>query len=74
MSYCGDFLKFISRPSLACMASGKGKFQFSVVPIQKGGSKIGNISLESCSQISEETRRIHYSIWFTGRKQNLNDH
>lgn len=33
------------------------RFQFSVMPSQEGGRKVGNIHLESCSQMLKETRR-----------------
>ena len=39
-----------------------------MISSQKGGRKIGNISLESCSQILEKTR-IQDSVPFAGRKQ-----
>lgn len=39
----------------------------------KSGRKIGNASLETCSQIFEETRRIQDLIQFIGREQNLKD-
>ena len=37
------------------------------------GRKIENISLESCSQILEETRRIQHPIQLAGTKQNIKD-
>ena len=36
-----------------------------MTPNQKGGRKIVNISLESCSQILEEIKRIQDSVQFT---------
>ena len=35
--------------------------------------KIGNMSLESCSQIFEEIRRIQDPVQFTDKQQNLKD-
>lgn len=37
---------------------GIGQFYFSMISSHKGGRKIGNDSLDSCSQILKETRRI----------------
>ena len=37
----------------------------------KSERKIGNIRVESCSQILEESGRIQDLVQFTGRKQNL---
>ena len=42
----------------------KGQSLFLVIPIQKGWEKIGNVSLESCNQIIEDTRRIQDLVWF----------
>ena len=53
------------------MALEKGKVCFSMIPRQNGGIKIENISMESCSQILEETKRIQDPVQFTDRKQNL---
>lgn len=44
-----------------------------MIPSHKGGRKTGHVSLESCSQILEETRRIYDPFQFTGKKQNLKD-
>lgn len=57
--------------ALVCRASGKGQLWFSMIPNQSG-RKIGNVSLESYSQIFEETRKIQDPVQFT-EKQNLKD-
>lgn len=44
-----------------------------MIPSQKGGRKIGNVTLESCSKILEEIRKIQNPVQFTGREQNLGD-
>ena len=62
-------LKFIaSCPALACMALGKGQCWFHSDSKSKERERIGNASLESSSQICEETRRIEDPVQFTGRK------
>lgn len=38
-----------------------------MIPTQEDGRKIGNVSMESCSQISEESRIVRYLVWFGGR-------
>lgn len=61
-------LKFISSFQLsACMTSEKGLFWFSMIPTQEDGRKIGNVSMESCSQILEESRIVQDLVWFGGR-------
>lgn len=62
-------LKFISSSEASvCRGSGKGKFLFSVIPgFSKESKKFGNISLESCSQIWEKTRTIHFLVQFSGK-------
>ena len=47
----------LSCPTSACIASGKGKFWFSMIASQKDGRKSGNLTLESCSQILEENEK-----------------
>ena len=42
-------------------------------PELEGGRKIENISLESCSQILEGTRRIQHPFQLAGTKQNIKD-
>lgn len=38
-----------------------------MIPTQEDGRKIGNVSMESCSQILEESRIVRYLVWFGGR-------
>ena len=47
----------------------KGQVQFSVIPNENDGKKIENISLEICSQIFQETRRIQDPVQLTDIKQ-----
>lgn len=71
MSCCGDLSEILSScPTLVCMDLEKKDSFSSTIPSQKGERKIGNLSLESCSQISEKMR-IQYLPQFIGRKQNL---
>ena len=52
-------LKFMSSPpALASRPSGNGRFSFSVMPRPNSSSRMRNISLQPCGQISEETERI----------------
>ena len=68
MICCGDFLKYISgHPGFTYRTSGKGQFSFFVLSSQKGGRKMGNVILESCGHILEETRRIQDLDQFLGR-------
>ena len=39
----------------------KQQFEFSVIPRQTDGIKIGNISLENCGLILEKTREIQHT-------------
>ena len=60
-------LKFILRylPSV-CKASEKKAGLVAMIPSQRGGRKFGNTSLESCSQVVEETRKIQDTVQFSG--------
>ena len=37
-----------------------------MIPTQEHGRKIGNVSMESCSQILEESRIVQDLVWFGG--------
>ena len=59
VSWCDDFSE-VHIKSFSCSLQGLGKRTVFVLRDSKseGWKKIGNISLESCSQVLEETRRI----------------
>ena len=61
----------LSCPVLACLALGKGQFYFHSDSKSNEWEKIGNVCLESSSQILEETRKVQGPVWFIGRKQTL---
>ena len=61
-------LKFTSGcPALVCMALRKGQFYFHSDSKLQEWEEIGNVSLESSSQILEETR-IQDPVQFISRK------
>lgn len=74
MSYCGYYSEiYIKLFAFSLQDFGeKDSFRIRVFQV-KTRRKIGNFSLESYSQIIEETRRIEDSVQFTGGKQNLKD-
>ena len=61
------FLFISSCPASAYTVLGKGQFYFLVITSQKGGRKLGGVSLESSGQILEETKRIWDPLQFTGK-------
>ena len=68
------FLKFISSCLTSlCRAYGKKAVLVLNDPKSKGCEKIGNVSLESHSQILGETRRIQDPAQFTGKNKTSKD-
>lgn len=71
MSCGGGFSEvYIKSSHFSLHGFGKRAVLIPVIPSQEGGGEIRNVSLESCSQILQETR-IQNLVQFTGRKQNL---
>lgn len=73
MSYYGDFSDVYIKSNFSIPGFGKRAVLVLNDYKAKGWEKFGNVSLESCSYILEETRHIQDPVQFRARQQNFKD-